>query len=89
MSYEENNSEPFIKNNYSIDSAKISTTKTTGLMLGMLAIGGLLTTRALTVTTAAFADSNAISIVEGLYAALLGQPVQMAVPPHRYKDRTD
>jgi hypothetical protein len=40
---------------------EIPTTKTTGLMLGMLAIGGLLTTNALTATTAAFADSNALS----------------------------
>jgi len=34
----------------------ILTTKTTGLMLGMMAIGGLLTTSAL--SAVAFADSN-------------------------------
>lgn len=59
---------------------EIPTTKTTGLMLGMLAIGGLLKTSALTSTTAAFADSNAISGVERIFAALMGQPVQTGRP---------
>jgi hypothetical protein len=49
-------------------------------MLGMLAIGGLLKTSALTSTTAAFADSNAISRVERIFAALMGQPVQTGRP---------
>ena len=60
----------------------ITTTKTTGLMLGMLAIGGLLTTSGLTTATttiAAFADSNAISRVR-IFAALMGQPVRTGGP---------
>ena len=55
----------------------ITTTKTTGLLLGMLAIGGLLTTSGLTTattTTAAFADSNARSRVR-IFAAIIGQTV--------------
>ena len=79
-----NNSEPFLKNNYSIDSTMITTTKTTGLMLGMLAIAGLQTTSGLTTatttTTAAFADSNAISKLERIFAALVGQPFQTGSP---------
>jgi hypothetical protein len=59
---------------------EIPTTKTIGLMLGMLAMGGLLTTSALTTRTAAFADSNAISRVERIFAALMGQPVQTGRP---------
>ena len=39
---------------------EIPATKITGLMLGLLAIGGLLTTSTLTTTTAPFADSNAM-----------------------------
>ena len=82
-----NNSEPIIKNNYSINNTMITTTKTTCLTLGMLAIGGLMTisaltaTRPTTTTTAAFADSNAISRVERIFAALMGhQPVQTGRP---------
>jgi len=88
-----NNSEPFLKNNYSIDSTMITTTKTTGPILGMLAIAGLQTTSGLTsattITAAAFADSNAISKLREYLQPFVGQPVQTAVPPHRYKDRTD
>jgi hypothetical protein len=46
-------------------------------------------TSALTTTTSAFADGNAISRVERIFAALLGQPAQTGPPPHTYKDRTD
>jgi hypothetical protein len=50
-------------------------------MLGTLANGGLLKTSALTSTAAAFADSNAISRVERIFAALMGhQPVQTGRP---------
>ena len=58
-----------------IDEERNTYYKTTGLMLGTLGIGGLLTTSALTTTTAAFDDSNAIGIVERIFAALMGQPV--------------
>jgi hypothetical protein len=88
-----NNSEPFLKNNYSIDSTMITTTKTTGLMLGMLAIAGLQTTSGLTtattITAAAFADSNAISKLREYLQPLWGSLSRQAVPPHRYKGRTD
>jgi hypothetical protein len=40
----------------------------------------LIKASALTNTTAAFADSNAISGVEGIFAALMGQPVQTGRP---------
>ena len=58
-----------------IDEERNTYYKTTGPMLGRLGIGGLLTTSALTTTTAAFDDSNAIGIVERIFAALMGQPV--------------
>ena len=73
----------------------ITTTKTTGLTLGMLAIGGLLTTsaqtatRPTTTTTAAFADSNSLSRLEHLQPLWGSSLYRRAVPPHRYKDRTD
>jgi len=51
----------------------ILTTKTTGLMLGMMAIGGLLTTSAL--SAVAFADSNTSGdqIIKQLNRARIGQ----------------
>jgi hypothetical protein len=42
-----------------------------------------------TTITAAFADSNAISKLREYLQPFVGQPVQTAVPLHRYKDRTD